>query len=338
VVWEHVNKVLVTGAAGFLGSHLIRALSDRGIAVRAFVWERADLRALECLDIDVFRGDVTRSEHCLAAVQGVDMVIHAAAMVSFQPGDRKAQTAVNVGGTRNMLEAARQAGVGRFVHISTVNAFGFPRPGEIGDEGTVFNWTPFDIGYMETKKHAQDLVLAAAGEGFDAVVCNPGTMFGPFDVNMNAASYIQALARARGVMFCPPGGTNIADVRAVARGVLLAAEKGRAGKCYILGGLNVSYETLFRGILRLLNRYVPVVTLPASAVVAAARVCERVCGGLGQRPPLTLEMAHGAVHRLFYTSQRAVTELGYDPGDPWQAILETIHWLGWNGRSFAPSQ
>lgn len=320
-------KALVTGAAGFLGGHTVRTLLDMGVSVRAFVWDREDAGVLDGLDIERFIGDITKPDDCMAAARGIDTVFHIAAKVSFQPKDRAVQYAVNVQGTNNMLNAAKTQGVRRFVHVSTVNAFGYPAQGQVGDETTAFNWRDFNIGYMQTKKAAQDLVLDATRQGLDAVVCNPGTMFGPFDINMNAAGYIRGLARARGLMVCPPGGTNIADVRAVARGLSLAAQRGSQGRCYILGGLNVTYKELFFGILRLLGRNIPVVTLPGPAILAAARGCRIACGILGKTPALTPEMANGSIRRLFYSSNRAIKELNYHPGDPWQAISDTIKWL-----------
>lgn len=328
IVLDKNLKVLVTGAAGFLGGHTVRALLGKGVKVRAFVWKHADTRVLDNLDIERLAGDITNPNDCITAADGVDLIIHIAAKVSFQPADRQIQTAVNIGGTRNMITAAIKQGVGRFVHISTVNAFGYPQPGRVGDETTVFNWEPFNIGYMQTKKAAQDLVLDAAAHGLNAVVCNPTTMFGPFDVNMNAASYIKGLAHVHGIMACPPGGTNIADVRSVAQGICQAAQKGRQGRCYILGGLDVTYRELFIGILNLLNRRALVLPLPTQAILTAAKACEYLCNALDKTPALTLDMANGSVRRLFYTSNRAINEIGYRPGDPWKAIADTIRWLG----------
>ena len=327
MILDKHTRVLVTGATGFLGMHTIRMLTESGITPRVFVWDRETPTLLKESDTEIFTGDITRFDDCVAATRDIDVVFHVAAKVSFQPSERNVQEKINTGGTQNMVSASLQNRVKRFVHVSTVNALGYPDDGAVGDENTPFNWTPFNIGYMETKKAAQDAVLNAVPEGLDAVVCNPSTMFGPFDVNMNAASYVKGLSHVRGLMICPPGGTNIVDVRSVARGLLQAAVNGRKGNCYILGGLNLTYKELFSGILNLLGKRAGVVTVPAPVILAAARACETVCNAAKRIPPLTVDMAQGAIRKLFYSSEKAKRELGYRPGDPWKAVSDTIKWL-----------
>lgn len=317
----------MTGAAGFVGIHVVRALLERGVRVRALVFDREDDSLLAGLTVQRVVGDVTDRDQMDGLVRGVDLVIHSAGNVSFQPGDRRWQHEVNVTGTRNLVEAALENGVRRFVHVSTVNAFGYPPDGDVGDEETTYNWGPWDIGYMETKKVAQDLVLAAAGDAMETLVCNPSTMFGPDDVNMNAASYVRGLAKVVGVMGCPPGGTNVADVRAVAQGIMLSAQKGRNGEAYILGGLDLTYRDLFRYILDRLGRKAWVITIPEFAMGAAARFSEAWLGRFKGGPPLTVDMARASSKKLFYRSDKAVRELGYDPRNPLLAIDDTVAWL-----------
>lgn len=324
---DHNKKALVTGAAGFVGIHVVRALLARGVRVRAFVYTREDDTLLRGLDVDRVTGDVRDPGDVEQAVSGMDLVVHAAGNVSFQPGDRTLQTEVNVDGTRNMVAASRAAAVQRFVHVSTVSALGYPPHGQVGDEDTPYNWSSMDVGYMETKKAAQDLVLAAAESGMDAVVCNPTTMFGPDDINMNAASYVSGFQAVRGLMVCPAGGTNVADVRAVAAGILQVAEKGRPGECYVLGGVDMTYRDLFRAILARLGKGTPVLVLPSPVMSLAAFLSEACLGWMKGGPPLTRDMAGPSSRLLFYRSDKAVRELGYEPGDPRQAIGDTIDWM-----------
>ena len=323
---------LVTGISGHLGSRLVRLLVEKGERVRGSYrpgdnpGPAADLldEAMPCDALD--RAGVER------LVQGVDRVFNVAAMVTFDPSLYERQVRVNVEGTRRLVEAAAQAGVRRLVHTSTVNTLGIPLPGRVGDEQTPSNWQRYGMGYMDSKRESEALVLAANVPGaLETLAVLPGTMFGPWDVNDNGGTYIKLAAR--GVLLAaPPGGTSVVHVDDVARGHILAMEQGQAGRRYVLGGENLTYRRIFTLIARALDRRGPLLTLPMMAAAPLARLSDR----LRERTGLPLKLQEGqlvaASSRLFYSSERAIKELGYTFRPAPEALEDAVRWYEETGR------
>ena len=323
---------LVTGISGHLGSRLVRLLVEKGERVRGSYrpgdnpGPAADLldEAMPCDALD--RAGVER------LVQGVDRVFNVAAMVTFDPSLYERQVRVNVEGTRRLVEAAAQAGVRRLVHTSTVNTLGIPLPGRVGDERTPSNWQRYGMGYMDSKRESEALVLAANVPGaLETLAVLPGTMFGPWDVNDNGGTYIKLAAR--GVLLAaPPGGTSVVHVDDVARGHILAMEQGQAGRRYVLGGENLTYRRIFTLIARALDRRGPLLTLPMMAAAPLARLSDR----LRERTGLPLKLQEGqlvaASSRLFYSSERANKELGYTFRPAPEALEDAVRWYEETGR------
>lgn len=317
-------RALVTGASGMLGARLARLLLARGAHVRVSYRPGDRLDGLADLDVEHRPVELPGGDGLEAAMEGVEVAFHVAALVSFDLRRYAEQMRVNVEGTRRVLEAARTAGVRRFVLTSTVNTLGVPPPGTLGDERTPFDWAPYRLGYMDSKKAAEDLVLQAAREGFPAVCVLPGTMFGPGDINENAASYIRLVDRSP-VVLALPGGTTVCHVDDVAEGHLLAADGGRIGERYVLGGEPMSYRDLFRRIARALGRSARVVTLPPALLRGLGVLADR--GRAIHLPlPFSRGLARAAASRLYYASDKAERELGWRSRPAEAAILDAVTW------------
>jgi dihydroflavonol-4-reductase len=321
-----MEKVLVTGGSGFIGGSLSRGLLERGFRVRAYYRPGDDARLISSPAIEKIEGDICDIRLLSEAARGCACVFHTAGNVSFRRADRRLQYRVNVEGTRAVVAACRLAGVTRLVHTSTVNTLGIPSPdGAVGDENTTYTGETAWFGYARTKKVAEDTALAACGPSLDVVVVNPGTVFGPGDVNRNAGSYILAIARAP-VLFYPEGGTNCVHIDAVVAGQVAAFEKGRSGERYILGGENLTYREIFSIIAGLLGRRAPRFRLPALPSMAAAAAIEIASSILGVRSRLALEAARASRIKFFYSSDKARRDLGL-PSIPFRlAARDAIEW------------
>jgi dihydroflavonol-4-reductase len=312
------TTALVTGGTGMLGSRIARLLHQQGARVRISYLPGDSQLAVEDLSVEHCPADLLDGRAVARALEGVEVVFHTAALVSFRPDLYRKQMHVNVEGTRQLLRAAARAGVRRLVHTSTVNTLGVPQPGAVADEETAFDWQGFRLGYMDSKREAERAVLEAVEQrAIDAVVVLPGTLFGPGDVNVNAGSYVRLVARSP-VIPAPPGGTTVAHVDDVARGHLLALERGVAGERYILGGVPVSYRDLFACIAAELGRPgARVVTLPEGPLRVLGRLTSRL-GGAG--------LARAACCDQFYSSEKAVRELGWSFRPVEQAVRDAVRW------------
>ncbi len=311
--------LLVTGATGFLGSRIVRMLCADGHRVRAT--GHPDDPAFE-MPGEYIPGDLLDQKTIDKILEGVSSVFHVAGLVTFRPDLYDKQMQVNVEGTRILLEASGKAGVQRFVYTSTVNTLGIPPEGELGDENTAFNWEPWRLGYMDSKRAAEKLVLQS---GLDSVCVLPVTMFGPGDVFFNAGSYIRESARGRAIL-APPGGTTVAHVDDVARGHWLAFQKGKRAERYILGGEPKSYMEILTMIAEELGRRPPLGTAPGFLLRFLGRQSDRLRKYL--RIPIQLSeglMVAGNSH-LYYSTEKAERELGYQYRPAREAIRDAVDW------------
>jgi dihydroflavonol-4-reductase len=268
-------KALVTGAAGFIGSHVVRALLDDGHDVRALHLPGEDLRNLAGLDVERAAGDVTIPDDMRRAVAGCDRVFHLAAIYALWTRRPERMRAVNVDGTRIVLEAALAAGVGRVVVTSSIARFGGQGRGRRATETSEFALGATGDLYSRTKNDAHELALEFARRqrgAIDVVLVAPTGPIGPGDVGPTPTGKLLLRALTLPVVTVVDSVTNFAHVRDMARGHLLAAERGRAGECYLLGNVDLSYVELARRVNAVCNLRRPIVTLPFGAARAAARV------------------------------------------------------------------
>jgi len=320
--------VLVTGATGLLGANCARVLVERGYSVRVLVRKTSNLRALEGLDVELCEGDITDGESILAALDGCRFAVHCAALVSMWPGHLEQMERVNVGGTRNLLDACRtHGGLERVVHVSTVDAIGMRSREEPADESVPWDYSQYRNGYALTKKRAQDAALEYAADGLPVVVVNPAYMFGAYDAKPSSGQMIIEVARGL-ARFYTTGGNSFVDVLDVANGIANALEGGRAGELYILANddYNLSYREIFTLIAEVTNSPKPVAPLPKPVALVAGWVSDRTTQLLNRPTQLSYAAAYMGYQPHYFTSKKAQEELDL-PQSPVESAIERAY--GW---------
>ena len=328
-------KIAITGGNGFIGSQLAAALSERGHLVRVLVRPSSDLTNLRSLTVEHCPGDVRDLDSLLRAFDGCELVFHTAAVVSFWKPLYQLQHEVNVLGTRNVVTAARRAGVRRLVHTSSIAALGHPVDGLLGsgplaDETTAFNWDGSVAGYKRSKYEGELEIRQGIEQGLDAVIVNPAVVIGPGDIHFNGGDFIRSVARGF-VPFYIRGGANIAFVEDVVRGHISAAEKGRTGERYILGGENLTHRQIFQTIAQIVGKPAPRIPIPVAVVKATARVLDMIGTVLRKKPLLTPELVAGAGLHNWYSSAKAEKELAYTITPFRTAVEITYDWYKTEG-------
>jgi dihydroflavonol-4-reductase len=304
-------KVLVTGGSGQIGSAVAAALVERGHTVRCLLRPTSDSSLLDGRTVEVVLGDVTSPASLTSAVRGVQAVVHTAGVVSYDRRQRSTLYRVNVLGTKYLLEAARRAGVARFVHTSSIGTLGHVPDGVVADESAEYNWQELDIPYFDTKREAERLVLEE--RRMHCIALNPGIVFGPGDVNGNAVRLLRQTASGR-LPGVPPGAATFAGLAEVARAHVAAIERGRAGERYVLGGHPLDFSTLYRVIGEVIGHQAPRRVLPAPVVRFLSRIGSPSRFFTGREPALTPALAEIVVRFRRYDSAKAIRELGYEPG------------------------
>ena len=324
-------KVLVTGANGFLGSNLVRKLIERGYTVRALVRPGKDLISLEGLDLEVIRGNILDPASLIDAATGCRIVIHGAADLKLLASDPPAQKRTNLEGTRNVIRAALHGCVEKFIHIGTASSFPPGSREAPGTENSRLSPDTRRTGYYDSKLQAQRLVLRAVrSRNFPALVVNPTTMFGPFDLKLGSSSLVLAVYRGR-IPFCPPGGRNVVHVQDVAAGIVSSVKKGRIGQCYIMGGRNLPYSELFGIIARVVGVSGPGIVIPA-ALLKAGGAAAYGFGSLFHGSARSFyNLARMACEEYYYSSEKAVRELDYTQLPLDRAVADAFQWYREHG-------
>lgn len=315
----------LTGVSGFVGANLAPLLAQR-YRLRCLVRQGQQVPALDGIPHDRVEGTLEDAEALAAGVRGAEVVVHLAALVSFRPEDRATMFRLHEGATAQLAALARGASVRRFLHMSTICAVGCSDAPQTLDETAAYNFARLRIGYCDSKYAAERAVLAEAALGLNAVVVNPPSMYGAGDRRKADGSLMEALMRGR-IQVAPPGGINVANVLDVCRGCLLALDHGRSGERYILGGENLTGRELFARIAAVVGGRAPRFRTPALAVRAAATVLRLKERLLGSRPPLTSEVLALAPRYLWYSSDKARRELGYQPGSVDEGIRASWDWM-----------
>lgn len=329
-----MKKVLVTGAAGFIGSHVVEELNRRGVEVRAAVMPKESTKNIDRFKPEIVRGNILDQAFVESAIRGVDTVFHLAAIYSTWMPDWKPLWEVNMQGTRNVCWACKHSdSVKRVVYTSSLAGIGIAPDREMSDENTPFNQyaaTP----YVLSKYLSQQEALGFAQNGLDLVVVNPCFPFGPGDVAPTPTGNI-ILQMMKGLTRLKvEGGFNVVDVRDVALGHVLAAEKGRTGQKYLLGNENLTGEEFSRLVARCLgleHRFL--IPMPANAMKAVAFAAEVVTENFlkDKRPPFTLGEIRYGTQYAFMSVDKARRELGYAPRDVGISITDSIRWFRENG-------
>jgi dihydroflavonol-4-reductase len=322
---------LVTGATGFVGAAVARTLLKAGQPVRVLARPRSDRRNLKGLSVEIVQGSLEEPASLAAAVEGCRYLFHVAADYRLWVPDPAPMFRANVEGTRELMLAALASGVERIVYTSSVATLGIVADG-IADEETPSRAEDMIGPYKLSKFQAEALVRKLVAErGLPAVIVNPSTPIGPGDIKPTPTGRLIVEA-ARGRM---PGfvdtGLNVAHVDDVAVGHLLAAEAGQVGRRYILGGENLSLEEILTEVARLTGRRAPAFKIPYAAILPVAMGAEAVARLTGREPFVTLDGARMSKKKMFFSSARAVRELGYAPRPARQAIADAVAWFKANG-------
>lgn len=325
-------KAMVTGADGLLGSNLVRALLERGLEVRAIVHPSSKSRTLDGLPVEIRGGDILDSQSMEESARGCDVVFHIAASTAMWPPRVPKITAINVEGTRNVLEAAANRGALKVVHVGSASSFGYGTKENPGTEETPYKYGGFGLAYFDSKLEAQRLALSYIKEkGLDIVVVNPTFMLGAHDSGPSSGKIIARYAEMK-LPFYPEGGRNFVHVKDAAVGMLLALEKGRTGECYILGNKNMDMKELFTAVARVAGFKPPEIKIPKELILLAGRAGSAFGEATGKQPELTLEMARSSSIGSYYSAAKAISELGLPQTPVETAVEDSYKWLRDNGH------
>jgi dihydroflavonol-4-reductase len=324
--------VLVTGATGFVGAAVARALRAQGAALRLLCRPDSDRRNLQGLDADVLEGDLLDAGALTRAVQGCEAVFHVAADYRLWVPDPEPMYQTNVTATVNLLRAAADAGVGRIVYTSSVATLALPRSGERGDEATSLALADAVGHYKRSKLLAEALVARhVAEEGWPVVIVNPSTPLGPGDVRPTPTGRI-VLDAARGRMPAyVDTGLNVVHVDDVASGHLLALRHGTVGQRYILGGEDLSLKRIIDSVTEQVGRPGPRLRLPHRAVLPVALASELWARLSGAEPLVTADGVRMSMRSMYFSSSKAREQLGYRARPAVQAIEDALVWFRDNG-------
>lgn len=323
-------KALVTGGTGFVGSHVVRALVEAGHEVRVLHRSSSRLDGLTGLAYESALGDVTDLDALRSASQGVDWVFHVAAVADYWRANADWMRAVNVDGTRYVLQAAQEAGVRRVVFTSSAAAIGLPSDDTPADENTPFNLSPAQFPYGYTKVQAEAVVQEYVAQGLDVVIVNPVVVLGPGDLNQISGDFVIKVAQMQWTVPATRGGIAVIDVRDVAHMHIRAAEVGRTGERYILATENMTYQAWFSLIAEVVGVAKPLVTLPsfvlsplASLVDGARRV------GIGV--PIDANQVRLGGRYVYFDGRKAHEAFGAPRYSMRQSVEDTYAWYVENG-------
>jgi dihydroflavonol-4-reductase len=324
-------RALVTGASGFVGAAVARALVSAGWQVRVLVRAASERTNLRNLPLEVAVGDLTVAETLQPALADCGALFHVAADYRLGARDPSQLYRTNVDGTGNLLTAAAAAGVGKIVYTSSVATMGIPADGTPGDERTAVSLGLMIGHYKRSKFLAEQLVLEAARAGTPAVIVNPSTPVGPGDVKPTPTGGLVRDAAAGRMPAYVDTGLNIVHVDDVAAGHLLAFHYGRVGERYILGGEDMTLRQILGVIAQLVGRPPPRIRLPYAAVLPMAYVAEAVALLTGRSGRITLEGVRMSRKRMFFSSAKAMRELGYRWRAPAEAFADAVRWFREHG-------
>jgi dihydroflavonol-4-reductase len=326
------SQTLLTGATGFVGSAVARALIDAGFPVRALVRPGSPRFHLGDLDLEFVEGDLRDPDSVVRAIRGARTAFHVAADYRLWARDPREIFAANVDGTRNVMQAALRAGVERVVYTSSVATLGLRPDGSAADESNPLSEAQGIGAYKRSKIAAERLVESMiARDGLPAIIVNPSTPVGPRDVKPTPTGRIIIEAACGRIPGFVDTGLNLVHVDDVADGHLAALERGVVGERYILGGANVTFADMLADIARLVGRKPPRLRIPRAAVLPIAYAAETLARFTGRDPFATVDGVRMAKYRMFFTAAKAEHDLGYRPRPYVAGLEDAIRWFRENG-------
>ncbi len=318
-----MSSVLVTGASGFLGWHVANLLIERGDAVRALVRSGSSVPELA---VEIVTGDLRDAASIERAIAGCSAVYHVAADYRLWAKDPAELYRSNVDGTRNVLEAARKAGVQRVVYTSTVGCIGVPAGG-IGDETQPISLSDMAGDYKRSKFMAEQVALEYARGGLPVVIVNPTAPIGDHDFKPTPTGKIVADFLAGAMPAYIDTGLNVLDARDCARGHLLAFDRGRAGERYILGSENLTLAQILQKLAEITGRKAPTMEIPYALAYSAGLFTTAWARVTGQPPRVPIEAVRMAKKKMWVSHEKARRELGFHPGPADIALARAVEWF-----------
>ncbi len=316
-------RILVTGATGFLGNNLVRTLLDQGHQITATKRLTSDLRPLDGLDVDAVDVDLNDSTRISPLIRDADLLIHSAAMIQLGWSKLAASRKINVEGTRTLAQAARRQGI-RMIHISTVDTLAACTDTPVNETQTEPSKPA--CSYVVSKRAASEAFAAEVEQGLDGITVLPGFMVGPWDWRPSSGEMMLAIHQ-NWIPLAPAGGCSVVDVRDVAAGVVAAAEHGRAGQRYILGGDNLTYLDLWTRMARVMGRRAPRGVLPDWLAATAGRLGDLAARFLKEEPQVNSGATSMGQLRHWVDSSRAKKELGYQTQSIDTALEDAWKWF-----------
>jgi len=321
-------KAFVTGATGFVGSHVARALVEQGADLRLLVRANSDLRNIEGLKAERVIGDLRQPASLEKAISGCDVVLHVAADYRLWVRDPEQMYKANVEGTRAILNAARKNGVRRVVYTSSVATMGFTSNGHPVDENSPVSLENMIGPYKRSKFMAEQAALQAGRCGMDVVVVNPTTPIGERDIKPTPTGRIVVDFLKKKFPAYVDTGLNLVDVRECARGHVAALEKGRSGERYILGGENLTLKQILDKLSEITGLPSPKIKVPYAMALATGVVDEVVTGRVLRREPrVTIDAVRMGRKKMFVTSAKAERELGWKAVPVDDALRRAVEWF-----------
>jgi len=319
---------LVTGATGFLGSAIARALLKDGRKIKLLARGNANLRNIKGLDAEIVIGDLRDRESLKSALQGCSKLYHAAAFYSLWNKDKKLIYDINVQGTRNILEIALELGLENVVYTSTVGCIGLSKDRTPTNEDYPMDPATLSNDYKLSKFQAEKIALEMHGRGLPVVIVNPSTPIGPRDIKPTPTGKI-VLDFLNGKM---PAyldtGLNLIDVSDCARGHILAEEKGRPGERYILGNKNMSLKDILLALEKITGVRAPSIKIPHWVAYTAGLACETLSNLITQTPPaIPLAGVKMAKYFMYFDSSKAIKELGLPQNSVENALNQSVKWF-----------
>ncbi len=330
-------KVLVTGATGFIGGNLTRALLHKGYEVRTLVRPQSDRRNLQGLDLEVFIGDLTDVPSLESALKDCEGLFHVAAAYTFWSANPKSVYDSNVTGTENILRAAARAGVRKIVYTSSESTLKIPAGNTVCESYSLNDPDTLPGDYKRSKCRAEQLVLELCSEGLPAVLVNPTTPVGPYDVKPTPTGRIIVNFINGKMPAFVNTGLNVVDVEDVAAGHILAMEKGCCGERYVLGNRNLTLQEIFGILSGITGLKAPTINIPIWTAMAAASIDEFINGRVLHRSPgIPLASVKAARKVRHFDCSAAVRDLGLPQTPVEEAFEKAVYWFYRNGYLHRP--
>jgi nucleoside-diphosphate-sugar epimerase len=322
------KTAFVTGSTGFLGLNLIEQLVQQRWRVVALHRANSELKYLKRFPIELTEGDINDPPSLARALpRDADAVFHVAGDTNMWSRRNAEQDRVNIEGTRNMVEAALRASAKRFVLTSSISAYGIHEGtiDETAEQRGRVSW----INYQRSKFRSEEEVRKGIAQGLDAVIMNPASIFGPYDTS-SWARMIRLIYTGK-LPGLPPGGLSFCHAREVAKAHIAAAERGRKGENYLLGGTNASFLQLGQTIAEAVGRKAPSKPTPPMAMIVVSRVANWISYLTGKPPMITPEMVAMVTRDMYCDSSKAMRELGFRAVDLRTMVVDSVNWLKQEG-------